>query len=390
MSIRPLAFLALSVTFFLGTTGLSHAAPPSTKLLAKPIPSAPAIAAKSYLLEDIHSGKVIASKDIDLHLEPASLTKMMTSYIVFNEISANNLKLDEKVTISEKAWKMQGSRMFVEVGKKITVEKLLKGMIIQSGNDATVALAEHVAGSEDAFAELMNSYAEQLGMTNTHFVNSTGMPDPEHYTSARDMGILAKAIILNHPEYYKWYSLKEFTYNGIKQSNRNKLLWQDPSVDGIKTGHTQSAGYCLVTSAERKGMRLITVVLGTKSKNLRIQETQKLLNYGFRFFETHLLFEKGKTIKNIKVWKGEKDTVALGTKDDVYVTVPRNQKQFIQHDFNLSDKFIAPISTHRFYGMLNITFNGENIATAELQALEDIPEGSFIKQMIDEFWLLFE
>ncbi|RMH14806.1 MAG: D-alanyl-D-alanine carboxypeptidase, partial [Gammaproteobacteria bacterium] len=219
------------------------------KLIAKPIPSPPAIAARSYLLQDIRSGKIIAAKDIDKRMEPASLTKMMTSYIVFNEVIAGNLELSEMVTVSEKAWKMKGSRMFIEVGKKVSVEDLLKGMIVQSGNDATVALAEHVAGSEDAFVQLMNQYAQQMGMTHTHFANSTGMPDPNHYTTARDLAILSKALILNHPNYYKWYAIKEFTYNNIRQTNRNTLLWQDPSVDGIKTGHTESAGYCLVASA---------------------------------------------------------------------------------------------------------------------------------------------
>lgn len=360
------------------------------KLIAKPIPSPPAIAAKSYLLQDIHSGKVIAAKDIDKRMEPASLTKMMTSYIVFNEVIAGNLQLSEMVTVSEKAWKMKGSRMFIEVGKKVSVEDLLKGMIVQSGNDATVALAEHVAGSEDAFVQLMNQYAEQMGMTHTHFANSTGMPDPNHYTTARDLAILSKALILNHPNYYKWYAIKEFSYNNIRQTNRNTLLWQDPSVDGIKTGHTESAGYCLVASAVKENMRLVSVVMGAKSMKARIRESQKLLNYGFRFYQTDLLFPAGKPIRQVKVWKGTKDQVPLGVKQDVYVTFPRNQKQFVSERYSLPDRIIAPVSRDHFYGMVNIDYNGQPIASAQLVALEEIPEGSWFKLLQDEFWLLFE
>ena len=253
-------------------------------------PPPPDIGARSFVLMDFDSGRIIAEEKAEERLEPASLTKMMTAYIVLNELQMDKIKLDDEVLISEKAWRMPGSRTFVEVGKKVPVETLLKGMIVQSGNDATVALAEYVAGGEEVFANLMNRTAEELGMTASHFVNSTGLPHDDHYTNARDMAALARALIRDFPEHYSWYSIKQFTYNGITQYNRNKLLWQDDSVDGIKTGHTEAAGYCLVSSAKRDDMRLISVVLGAKSENARARESQKLLSYGFRFYETHRLY----------------------------------------------------------------------------------------------------
>ena len=270
------------------------------------IPSPPGIDAKAYLLMDYDSDYIISSENADERMEPASLTKMMSSYVISNELDKGTLKLDDKVKISEKAWRMPGSRMFVKVGSEVTVGELLKGMIIQSGNDATVALAQHVAGSEDAFASMMNQQAARLGMTSTHFVNSTGLPNPEHYTTAHDLAILARALIHDFPDHYEWYSEKEYKYNKIKQRNRNDLLWRDSSVDGIKTGHTESAGYCLVASAKRKTMRLISVVLGTDSKKGRATESQKLLTYGFRFFETHRLYAANEPLTTVRVWKGDK------------------------------------------------------------------------------------
>ena len=265
---------------------------PASALDPVQIPAPPEVGAKAYILADHFSGRVLAESNADQRLEPASLTKIMTAYVVFRELAKGNLKLDTMVTVSEKAWRTEGSRMFAQVGAQISVENLLKGMIVQSGNDASVALAEHVAGDEAVFAQVMNQNAERLGMKNTHFKNSMGLPDPDHYTTARDLFILTSALISEFPEYYQWHAIKEFLFNGIKQTNRNRLLWQDSTVDGVKTGHTEGAGYCLVTSALRDGMRLIAVVMGTKSDKLRAQANQTLLNYGFRFYETRALYKE--------------------------------------------------------------------------------------------------
>ncbi|MCF6254444.1 MAG: D-alanyl-D-alanine carboxypeptidase, partial [Thiomicrorhabdus sp.] len=279
-------------------------AQPTPSNTAKPyvIPSPPSIAAKSFLLIDFNSGHVLAEKNSNQRVEPASLTKIMTGYVVINELKNDNISMDDMVTISHKAWKMPGSKMFIEVGKQVSVRDLIKGMVIQSGNDASVALAEMVAGSEEVFAQLMNKYATSIGMTNTHYVNATGLPHKDHYTSAHDLALLTKALITEFPEEYKWYSEKKFTFNGITQYNRNKLLWQDPTVDGLKTGHTNSAGYCLVASALRDETRLISVVLGATGAEKRVQETQKLLNYGFRFFETHKLYSAEQRLNDAVVW----------------------------------------------------------------------------------------
>ena len=287
---------------------LSMAAP----LLAtpSPIPSAPKLAATGYVLVDYQSGQVLADYKSEQRLEPASLTKMMTAYVIFQELKAGHISLEDMVLVSEKAWRMQGSRMFIEVGSEVQVEKLMKGLIIQSGNDASVALAEYVAGSEDSFVPLMNAQAERLGLKNTHFVNSTGLPHPDHYTTPYDMALLAAAIIRDFPDHYDWYSEKSYKYNNISQNNRNLLLFRDDSVDGLKTGHTEAAGYCLVASAERKEMRLISVVMGTRSEKARAQESQKLLNYGFRFFDSHLLYQAGQELKKMRVWKGENESIS--------------------------------------------------------------------------------
>ena len=268
-----------------------------------PAPAPPIIGAKSYLAIDAQTGHELAALDPDIPLAPASLTKIMTTYVVFKALQQEQIQLTDEVTISEKAWRMPGSRMFVEVGKRVTIEDLLLGMIVQSGNDASVALAEHIAGTEGVFAEMMNQYAQQLGMLSTHFVNSTGMPAEGHLTTARDLATLARAMIAEFPDYYAWHAVREFTFNEIKQSNRNKLLWRDASVDGLKTGHTDDAGYCLVASAKRDGMRIITVVLGSASEKSRADGSQALLNYGFRFFETRLLFKAGEEVSTARVWK---------------------------------------------------------------------------------------
>ncbi len=363
-----------------------HAAPPL-------VPTPPKVDARAYLLQDYHSGRILAEKRSDERMEPASLTKMMTAYVVEQELRLGNIKLSDKVRISEKAWRMPGSRMFVEVGSYVTVEELLKGVIIQSGNDASVALAEYVAGSEEAFVSLMNSYAQALGMTGTHYVNSTGLPHPDHYTTARDLAILATAIIRDFPEHYAIYAEKEYTYNGIRQYNRNKLLWQDPSVDGIKTGHTESAGYCLVASAKRGDMRLISVVLGADSENKRASESQKLLTYGFRFFETHKLYSAGEPLTEVRIWKGAKEKLALGLAEDLWVTVPRGHYKDLQAEMRLPPQIIAPVNEGQVIGAANIYLGKDKErpwARRDLVALESVPEGSLWQIISDEVLLWFE
>lgn len=364
----------------------------SMSVLAAPllVPSPPKIKAKGYLLIDFDSGRVLAEKNADIQMEPASLTKMMTSYVIAYELGQGNINLEDKVLISKKAWKMQGSKMFVEVGKSVSVQELLKGVIIQSGNDATVALAEHVAGSEEAFAQLMNQHAATLGMISTHFVNSTGWPGKDHFTTPRDMATIAKALIKQFPEHYKWYSEKEYKFNGIKQYNRNKLLWRDKYVDGIKTGHTESAGYCLVASGKRDGMRLISVLLGASSENSRADESQKLLGYGFRFFETHQLYAANVELTAVPIWKGNKDTVSLGLDSDLYVTVPRGQYKRLDASMNISAKIIAPAAKGQSLGTVAVKLGDLDFTERELVALEFIESGSLWNNLLDEVKLLFE
>jgi D-alanyl-D-alanine carboxypeptidase (penicillin-binding protein 5/6) len=353
------------------------------------VPSAPTIASDAYLLIDINSGSVLATKNAHQRIEPASLTKIMTGYVVINELNNGNMSMDEEVTISEKAWKMPGSKMFIEVGKKVKVRDLIKGMVIQSGNDASVALAEMIAGSEAVFAQLMNKYAQSLGMNHTHFVNATGLPNADHYTTAHDLAILTKNLITKFPEEYQWYSERKFTFNGITQYNRNKLLWQDSSVDGLKTGHTESAGYCLVASAKREDMRLISVVLATESSKMRVQESQKLLNYGFRFFETHKLYNSQQRLNDAIVWEGNRDLIGLGTLEDLYVTIPRGQYKNIIIESSVQPEIIAPITKGDALGSLHITFDGEVIAERPLIALADVEEGSFFKKLMDQIKRFF-
>ena len=353
------------------------------------VPSAPAIAGEAYLLIDFNSGHVLANKNADQRVEPASLTKIMTGYVVINELSNGNMSMDDEVTISQKAWKMPGSKMFIEVGKKVKVSDLIKGMVIQSGNDASVALAEMIAGSEEVFAQLMNKYAKTLGMNNTNFVNATGLPHADHYTTAHDLAILTKSLINKFPEEYKWYSEKKFTFNGITQYNRNKLLWQDETVDGLKTGHTESAGYCLVSSAKREDMRLISVVLGTDSAKMRIQETQKLLNYGFRFFETHKLYSSQQRLNDAVVWEGARDLIGLGTEEDLYITIPRGQYKNITIESSVQPDIVAPIIEGQALGNLHITLGDKLIVELPLVALADIEEGSFFKKLIDQLRRFF-
>ena len=354
-----------------------------------PVPAPPQVAAESYLLIDFDSGKVLAEKDADKQVEPASITKLMTAYVVYHELEAGRLSLDEKVTISEKAWRMGGSRMYLELGSQVAVEELLKGLIIQSGNDASVALAEHIAGSEEAFVDVMNQYAAKLGMTGTYYKNSTGWPDKQHLTTARDIAKLAAAIIREFPEHYKRYSEKVYTYNNIKQYNRNKLLWRDKSVDGLKTGHTESAGYCLVSSAKRGDMRLISVVLGAKSEKARASVSQSLLNYGFRFYETHKLYAAGEILSHARVWKGDSENVALGLMRDLNVTIPRGSYKNLQALMDVDANLEAPIKKGQELGVVRITLNDIDLQRAPLVALNQVERGSLLQIAKDYVLQLF-
>jgi D-alanyl-D-alanine carboxypeptidase (penicillin-binding protein 5/6) len=355
-----------------------------------PVPKAPSIGAKAFILQDFDSGRIIAEKDADKPVEPASITKLMTAYAIFEEMRGGKITLSDMVTISEKAWRTPGSRMFVEVGKQVSVEDLMQGMIVQSGNDATVALAEYVAGTEDSFAALMNRYAAALGLKGSHFVNSTGLPDPQHYMTAHDIALVAAAIIREFPEYYHWYSQKKFTYNDITQYNRNKLLWRDDSVDGMKTGHTDSAGYCLVTSAKKDDMRLISVVLGTDSEKARADASQALLNYGFRFYETHKLYDAGKQLATARIWKGESDTVSLGLDSPLYATVPRGQYKALAASMTINNRIMAPVSKDETLGNVKVQLGDAVIAEQNLVALQGVGEGSIWHRIVDEALLYFE
>lgn len=355
-----------------------------------PIPAAPSIAAEGFFLIEAYSERVIASKNADERLEPASLTKLMTAYVVFKELKQGKIELEDTVQVSEKAWRTQGSRMFIEVGTSVTVEELLQGMIIQSGNDASVALAEHVAGTEETFAAMMNQYATQLEFADTRFQNSTGLPLENHYTTARDVAVLARALIAEFPEYYRWYSQKDFSYNGIKQENRNTLLWRDPSVDGVKTGHTEAAGFCLVSSARRNGMRLISVVMGTPSAGARADASQALLNYGFRFYETHRLYPAGEEVARGRVWKGQTEDVALGLQQDMFVTIPRGQYDNLQAVMEKRQPIVAPLTAGKELGEVRVTIGNEILARGSLHALSAVPQDNFFGRLIDEVLLWFE
>ena len=350
------------------------------------IPEAPSIAAKAYILMDHNSGIILAANNENEKRSPASLTKLMTSYVVFKRLKEEFITLDDDVKISEKAWRTGGSKSFIEVGKMIKLEDLLQGMIIQSGNDASVALAEHVAGSEGTFVLFMNDYAQQIGMENTRFENASGLPHDDQYTTAKDMALLSSAMIREFPVYYEWYKQKEFTYNNITQTNRNKLLFTDSTVDGLKTGWTQKAGYCLVTSANRVDMRLISVVLGSDSPAIRTSETEKLLDYGFRFFETQSVNDIS---HQVRVYKSEKANIKVGVADSSYLTLPRNQFRYTTQTINLNQDLIAPINQGEQVGELVVSFNDQNIATLPLIALENAAEAGFISKMIDTIKLLF-
>lgn len=355
-----------------------------------PAPAAPVIGAKGYLVIDSRTGYELAALNADESLAPASLTKIMTTYVVFSALKQGQISLEDEVTISEKAWRAEGSRMFVEVGKRVTVHDLLLGMIVQSGNDASIALAEHIAGSEDVFAEMMNQQAAAIGLHSSHFQNATGLPGDDHRTTARDLATLARALIEEFPEYYPMHAEKEFTFNGIKQSNRNSLLWRDDSVDGLKTGHTEDAGYCLVASAKRDDMRIISVVLGTSSTKARTDGTQALLNYGFRFFETRLLFKAGEEISTARVWKSANEYSRLGVLEDLYITVRRGSYDNLESKLDIPALVVAPLVAGQAVAELIISLEGDELIKTPLRALEDNPSGTFWQTIKDSVSLWFE
>ena len=357
------------------------------------IPSPPQVAAKGYILMDADSGKIIVEHNADEKLPPASLTKLMTSYVLSYELEQGDVTDDDMVTISKNAWAQNpefvgSSLMWIEVGKKVRLEDLHKGIVISSGNDASVAVAEYLAGSSRAFADVMNQHAKLLGMTHTHFMNPHGLPDPNHYTTAHDLAILSRAI-LKYPKEYKLYSDREFTYNNITQTNRNRLLWKDDSVDGLKTGHTKSAGYCLVASAKRSGMRLISVVMGTASESARETETEKLLNYGFRYYETHQLYNKGDKLTESKVWEGAADSFPLGVERKISVTIPRGQQDNLKAMMNLDEVVKAPVTKGKEYGELVLSLNGKEVLREPLIALQSVEQGGWFKRMWDSLVLFF-
>jgi D-alanyl-D-alanine carboxypeptidase (penicillin-binding protein 5/6) len=347
------------------------------------VPNPPQLAASAYILIDAVTGKVIGENNADEVLAPASLTKMMTAYILAFEVASGNVSFEDQVRISEKAWRTTGSRMFIQEGTFVKLEDLMRGIIIQSGNDASVAVAEYLAGSEEAFADLMNQHALRLGMTQTHFVNSTGLPAEGHQTTARDLAIMARAIIRDYPEDYLVYSEKEFTFNKIRQPNRNKLLWRDSTVDGLKTGYTSEAGYCLVASAKKDGQRLISVVLGALSTEGRAQESQKLLTYGMRFFETHTLYNAQESLTKARVWGGAEDYIELLIERQVAVTIPRGQAKYIKATMDINSGIEAPVFAGDVLGKLVITLDTDVVLERDLVASKDMLEGGFFKGISD-------
>ena len=353
-------------------------------------PQPPEVDAKAHFLIDMHSERVLSASGADEPLEPASLTKMMTSYVVFAEMARGEFSLSDQVLVSEKAWRMGGSRMFIEVGTRVPVEALLMGLIVQSGNDAAVALAEFVAGDERTFADLMNRHARRLGMSGSHFMNSSGLPEPDHYTTVRDMALVAVALIRDFPEYYAWNAVREYEYGGISQRNRNTLLFRDESVDGLKTGYTRAAGYCLVASANREGMRLIAVVMGAESSRARARSAQSLLNYGFRFYETRRVYASDEKVTGVRVWKGDAEQLALGLHQDLYVTVPRGQYAEIDAKMEIATRLMAPVRAGEQHGVLRLALGEELTVERPLVALDDVAEGNLWQKVRDHVRLMLE
>lgn len=355
------------------------------------IPPPPSLAVKAYILLDFNSGHVIAASNSDMRVEPASLTKIMTAYLAFKALKNGHLSLTQTLPVSEKAWKIEGSKMFIEPNKPVTVDELLHGTIIQSGNDSSIALAEGIASSEELFADMMNKEAQRLGMKNTHYMNATGLPDPQHYTTAADLATLAAALIRDFPtEYAKYYSTKEYTYNKITQPNRNRLLWLDPNVDGMKTGHTESAGFCLISSAKRNDMRRISVILGAPNDSARATESQKLLNYGFQFFDSHLVYKQGQTISQLKVWKGSENQVASTVAKDLYVTIPKGEYTNIKATMSSIQPLIAPIKKGQVVGTIKFNLNGQTIDEQKLVAAKSIEGAGILGRAWDSIKLLLQ
>ncbi|MDX2300453.1 MAG: D-alanyl-D-alanine carboxypeptidase family protein [Xanthomonadaceae bacterium] len=371
------------------------AAPVPAPMAAAPTPPPPTVVGNAWLLMDYATGQVLAGENVDARVEPASITKVMTSYVAAAEMTAGKIKPDDEVTISENAWRgggagTDGSTSFLPLGSKVKLDDLLHGMIVQSGNDASIAIAEHVAGSEEAFAALMNQYAQRLGMSNSHFVNAHGLSAPEHYSSAHDIALLAQATIRDFPDEYAYYKLKEFTFNNIRQHNRNTLLWRDPSVDGLKTGHHSGAGYCLAASAQRGEQRLISVVMGSSGEKQRADDSQALLNWGFRFFETHVLYPAATQVAEQKLWKGSKDTVALGLTAPLRITLQRGRYNDLKPSMDVPKQLLAPVKKGQALGKLRVMLDDKVLAERPLVALDDVPEGGLFKRLSDGFWMWWE
>ena len=356
---------------------------------AEPIPPPPQVPVRGYILMDHQSGNILANLKGDERMEPASITKLMTAYVVYKALKSGKIHLDDKVTITEKAWKTPGSKMFVKVGTQVPVEDLLMGMVVQSGNDATVALAEHVAGSEETFAKLMNQEAERLGLKNSHFTNAPGLPDSNHYMSARDIAVLTRAVIQDFPEHYTRYSVRSFKYNNIEQQNRNRLLLTDSSVDGVKTGHTESAGYCLVSSAKRNDTRLIGVVLGAEKEKDRFVASQALLNYGFSFFESRKLYDANAPIITTRIWKGKENELPLGVTYPLYVTVPKGQAPQVSTTTTVQPKIIAPAQKDQAFGEIVVKLGDQEVSKTPLIALKEVPESGWFGRLVDSILMFF-
>lgn len=365
-----------------------HAGGPTANPLITPTP--PLLNAKAYILIDVNSGKVIAEKNSTSKLPPASLTKMMTLYVISSALRNEQIHLSDPVRISQDAWKSGGSRMFVKEGQQVSVEDLLKGIIVDSGNDACVAMAEHLGGSERGFIDIMNQQAKNLNMNDSHFTDSTGLPDPNHYTTANDLAILGRALINDFPQYYHWYKQKWFTFNGIRQPNRNRLLWRDSQVDGVKTGHTNEAGFCLVSSAKHDNMRLLAVVMGSPTETARADDSERLLNYGFRFFETHQLYKAGTPISELPLYKGTTNKITVGVSDDQYVTIPSGQYQRLSINTNVPKYLQAPLGKGDKIGELVVQFDNKVISKQPLYALQEAPKGGLFSRLKDSIRLTFK
>ena len=380
-------YIILFALFFASFPIFSQQSKNQSQIKTRPL-SELLITTDTYILTDFQSGQTLVSQNPSKRVEPASLTKMMTAQIVFSALRQKRISLKQIVPVSEKAWRAEGSRMFIEPGRPVTVEELINGLIVQSGNDASIALAEAIAGSEENFVNLMNKEAERLGMKGTHFTNTSGLPNPDHFTTAYDLTLLVSDIVRRFPEYYPLYSLREYTYNKISQPNRNRLLWLDPNVDGLKTGYTKAAGYCLVASAKRNNRRLISIILGAKSNSVRIKESQRLLNYGFLSYDTVRVFRKKQEVTTIKLWKGQQKILRTGFNHDLYFSLPKGQASKLKASMEYKQPLIAPINVGQEVGVVKFIFDGKKMGKYPLIALESIEKSSFFSRMWDEILLL--